>query len=84
MTIRIPLATVVVCALFASQATAQAIKACDEDTLKMVSDQVAAASEAVQEAALSEMSLAQLRLSEGDLDACSMHLTNASNLVTGE
>ena len=84
MTSRISFVTTAVFVLFASQATAQAVKACNEDTMKMVSDQVDVASEAVKEAALSEMSLAQLRLSEGDVDACSMHLTNASNLATGE
>lgn len=62
---------------------AQEIKACDDDTLSMVIEEVEAASEDAKPTAMAELQMAKDKMAEGDADACSVHLTNASKVALG-
>ncbi|KAB7610403.1 hypothetical protein F9L33_13965 [Amylibacter sp. SFDW26] len=79
---RFTLATIAISAVMATSAYAEGEKTCDTETFSMVIAEVENARADRKEAAIEELKMAQLKLEEGDNDACAVHLENASKAAT--
>ncbi len=65
-------------------AMAQGDKVCDGETFSMVVAEVQNAPDDRKEAAIAELKIAKEKVDVGDLDACIVHLENASKAATVE
>lgn len=64
---------------FAQTAAAQDALVCNPETLAQVIQEVEAAPADKKEMAMEELEMAKTKMAENDMEACSGHLTNASN-----
>lgn len=62
---------------------AQDMVACDDEGMSKVIEQVEAASEETKEQAMAELQMAKDKIAEGDAEACTLHLNNASKAASG-
>ncbi|MEM7241956.1 MAG: hypothetical protein AAF429_07210 [Pseudomonadota bacterium] len=68
--------------LLATPLAAEEAVACTDDGLNQVLEQVETAPEDRKDAAMVEYQMAKEKMAEGDAEACSVHLTNASKVAT--
>lgn len=75
---------VVLSTTFTGMVFAQEAKLCDLETFALVLDEVDNAPDEKKELAIAELKMAKEKLIAEDKEACSTHLTNASNVAAAD